>query len=129
MLSLIPSDTPPSGVADEGAPRDAGVERMARLLETLDLDCRCRERLRHAIAAFRDLEARRRERRALDRAFQSRAEILALVLLLDDLETVSEPVIDPSVCREMGEVFAEIESTARVAAAALRRLAETDRPA
>jgi len=124
MLTLASSDERSVTPADESAPAE-GVDRIARLLETLDLDCRCRERLRHALTAFQDLETRRRERRALDRAFQSRAEILALVLLLDDLEAVSEPALDPTVCREMAEVFDEVASAARLGATALRSLSET----
>lgn len=101
---------------------DSGVERLMRVLKSAELDCWCRENLMRAIESFERLEAQRRERRSLDGAFQSRKEILGLLVFLEDLDRIMSPEFDARVCAETAQVFDDIAEAARRGAQALRRL-------
>jgi hypothetical protein len=105
-----------------GEAADSGLERLTRVLKGAELDCWCRENLLKAIESFERLEAQRRERRSLDGAFQSRKEILGLLVFLEDLDRIMSPDFDARVCVETAQVFDDIAEAARRGARALRRL-------
>lgn len=109
-----------------GERADSGVERLTRVLKGAKLDCWCRENLMKAIESFERLEAQRRERRSLDGAFQSRKEILGLLVFLEDLDRIMSPDFDARVCAETAQVFDDIAEAARRGAESLRRLCRED---
>lgn len=117
-----PNHCGPGAEPEEGA--DRAIERLTRVLRDSELDCSCRENLFRAIESFEWLEARRRQRRALDSAFARRREILGHLVFLDDLDRIVDPAFDATVCTEMARVFEDIAEAAGQGAASLRQLSE-----
>ncbi|EKS30986.1 hypothetical protein [Afipia felis] len=96
--------------------------RLQVVLTRMDLDCNCREILSEALERFSDLESRRLSRRSLLRARDHKDRIDALLMLLSDLDQLTENEKDRTVFVEMALLFEEIGRSAEAGAAALRSI-------
>lgn len=96
--------------------------RLQVVLTRMDLDCNCREILSEALERFSDLESRRLARRSLLRARDHKDRIDALLMLLSDLDQLTENEKDRTVFVEMALLFEEIGRSAEAGAAALRSI-------
>lgn len=106
------------------------IARLQIVLTRADLDCGCRALLDSAVDRFFDLEARRLSKRALMRARDHKARVIAVLELLSDLDQLSEVEKDRTVFPEMALLFDEISYSSAAASAALREIedASPERP-
>lgn len=86
----------------------------------MDLDCNCREILGDALERFSNLEEQRLSRRLLLRARDRKDRIDAILMLLSELDQLTENEKDRTVFAEMALLFDEIAQSAEAGAAALR---------
>lgn len=96
------------------------IGRLQVVLTRMDLDCSCRELLGGAMERFSDLEAQRLSRRSLLRARDHKDRIDAILMLLSELDTLTENEKDRTVFVEMALLFDEIGQSAAASAVALR---------
>lgn len=102
------------------------IERVRHVLLFAGLDCRCRETLATALDRFATLERRRLSRRGLALARDHKDRVAAVLLLLSELDQVTEGEQDRSVFEEMALLFVEIANSAQAGAAALRAIEERE---
>ncbi|MGB3448396.1 MAG: hypothetical protein WBA48_17035 [Xanthobacteraceae bacterium] len=98
------------------------IERLRRTLLFSDLDCRCRDTLAAALDRFSALERRRLSRQGLSHARDHKDRIAAILILLSELDQMTEGEQDRSVFEEMALLFLEIASSAQAGAAVLRAI-------
>jgi hypothetical protein len=96
------------------------IGRLQTVLTRMDLDCSCREILSDALERFSNLEEQRLSRRSLLRARDHKDRIDAILMLLSELDQLTENEKDRSVFTEMALLFDEIGRSAEAGAAALR---------
>ena len=113
------SHCPP--VKSEPAP-DAFVARIRSVIETVALDCDCRQRVNDALGRFIELEQQREARRHLLSSRHHRAAIAALLDLLNELDDISWREADRGVFAEFAHLFEDIAEHALLGAADLRRM-------
>ena len=114
---------PAPGPAFEDPAEATVIRRIRTLIEGVDLDCECRERLDGALARFTTLEHRRMLRRHLTQARQDRERIKALLGLLQEVDDLVATEPDRSVYKELALLFDEVAAIAKEGAAAMNRLA------
>ncbi len=105
-----------------GSARQDALERVRRIIDTLDLDCACRSNLEQALDRLCALDLVRENRQAFRRARQARVTITLLVELLADLEETPLGETDVSVFAEFAQLFESIAAEAACGAAALHGL-------
>ena len=98
------------------------IGRLEAVLTRADLDCRCRDLLSNALERFSSLEEKRLSRRSLTMARDHKERIAAILMLLSELNQITDNERDRSVFVEMSLLFDEIGHSAQIAAAALREL-------
>ena len=98
------------------------IGRLRRVLRPEELNCTCRETLDGALDRFDQLDRRRESRRQLATARDHKERISALLVLLSELDALSEAENDRSVFEELALLFIEIARSAEAGAAALREL-------
>jgi len=118
----IPVTTPHPPVQNETV--DV-VNRLRQVLMHVDLECECQESLASALERFTALEKRRVSRRQLVEARDHKDRIAATLMLLSELDELTEGEPDRSVFKEMALLFSDIAESAAAGAAALNRI--TDR--
>jgi hypothetical protein len=96
------------------------VERLRRVLGSVDLECACRMTLNGVLERFSDLERRRRLRSALSEARRQRKWIAGQLDFLAELDELTENESDVSVFEEVAALFDEIGIAARSAAQTIR---------
>lgn len=96
------------------------IGRLQIVLTRMDIDCSCRELLGGALERFANLEAQRLSRRSLLRARDHKDRIDAVLMLLAELDQLTESEKDRTVFAEMALMFDEIARSAVAGAAALR---------
>jgi len=96
------------------------IGRLQIVLTRMDIDCSCRELLGGALERFANLEAQRLSRRSLLRARDHKDRIDAVLMLLAELDQLTESEKDRTVFAEMALMFDEIARSAAAGAAALR---------
>jgi hypothetical protein len=101
---------------------EALFARIATVIQDIDLDCECRDRLRAALARFDHLERRRLSRRALTAARDQRERIAGLTALLADLDEIGWDERDGTIYRELADLFEDIAAAATAGAGAIRSL-------
>lgn len=94
------------------------VKRMQTVFTRSNMDGHCREMLRSAVDRFLALEARRLSKTLLTRGRKER--IAAILMLLSELDQLTEDESDRSVFEELALLFDEISRTAVAGSAALR---------
>ena len=114
---------PAPGPAFEDPAEATVIRRIRTLIEGVDLDCECRERLDGALARFTTLEHRRMLRRHLTQARQDRERIEALLGLLQEVDDLVATEPDRSVYKELALLFHEVAAIAKEGAAAMNSLA------
>ncbi|MCB1414319.1 MAG: hypothetical protein KDJ76_14425 [Xanthobacteraceae bacterium] len=109
-------------MAETGQTREALdlIGRLQVVLTHMDLDCGCRALLDGALERFSNLEAQRLSRRSLLHARDHKDRIDAILMLLSELDNLSENEKDRTVFVEMALLFDEIRQSAAAGAAALR---------
>ncbi|SCZ13801.1 hypothetical protein [Microvirga guangxiensis] len=100
-----------SGTAPSLAPSPLLV-RVRAVMDTLDLDCRCRGKLDAALERFEALENRRQLRGLILDARHQAERIGALLELVGELDTVSTDETDLSVFQEIALLFEDIKAAA-----------------
>ena len=116
-----PRDTP-------RAPNDDGtavLSRLSTIVDGLDLDCDCRDRLSSSLRRFIELEQTRHRASRLRAAREDVARIVSLLSLLRDLDDIGHNEPDSSVYSELAHLLQDISEAAQDAAARLHSL---DRP-
>ncbi len=103
---------------------DILVCRLRRILLSAQLSCQCRTSLDEALARFLVLETRRLLRRSLREARSQRDWIASQLLLLVELNEITEHETDQTVFEEMVLLFDGIESAAAAASRALREVSD-----
>jgi hypothetical protein len=101
------------------------VNRLRRILSSVQLDCECRATLDVALDRFSSIEGRRQLRSALAEARRQREWIAAQLDFLADLDEITEQEADDSVYGEMAGIFDEIAAAAERAASVLRDTARS----
>lgn len=96
--------------------------RIEAVLQGVELDCSCREKVSQAIGRFEALESSRQTRRALEAAKDQRDRIMGLISLLAELDEIGWQERDRTVFREMAALFKDVSEAASVAAQALDSL-------
>jgi hypothetical protein len=96
------------------------IGRLQTVLTRMDLDCSCREILGDALERFSNLEEQRLSRRSLLRARDHKDRIDAILMLLSELDQLTENEKDRTVFTEMALLFDEIGRSAEAGAVALR---------
>ncbi|WP_262268369.1 hypothetical protein [Microvirga yunnanensis] len=89
------------------------LTRVRTVMDTLDLDCRCRGKLDAALERFETLENRRQLRGLILDARHQAERIAALLELVGELDTVSTDEADLSVFREIALLFEDIKAAAK----------------
>lgn len=102
------------------------VNRLRRILSSVQLDCECRATLDVALDRFSSVEGRRQLRSALAEARRQRKWIAAQLAFLADLDEITEQETDESVYGEIAGIFDEIGSAAERAANVLRDMVRPD---
>lgn len=88
------------------------LTRVRAVMDTLDLDCRCRGKLDAALERFEALENRRQLRGLILDARHQAERIGALLELVGELDTVSTEETDLSVFQEIALLFEDIRAAA-----------------
>ncbi len=88
------------------------LTRVRAVMDTLDLDCRCRGKLDTALKRFETLENRRQLRGLILDARHQAERIGALLELVGELDTVSTDEADLSVFQEIALLFEDIKAAA-----------------
>jgi len=88
------------------------LTRVRAVMDTLDLDCRCRGKLDAALERFEALENRRQLRGLILDARHQAERIGALLELVGELDTVSTDETDLSVFQEIAMLFEDIKAAA-----------------
>jgi hypothetical protein len=88
------------------------LTRVRAVMDTLDLDCRCRGKLDAALERFEALESRRQLRGLILDARHQAERIGALLELVGELDTVSTDEADLSVFQEIALLFEDIKAAA-----------------
>jgi len=88
------------------------LTRVRAVMDTLDLDCRCRGKLDAALERFEALENRRQLRGLILDARHQAERIGALLELVGELDTVSTDEADLSVFQEIALLFEDIKAAA-----------------
>jgi hypothetical protein len=88
------------------------LTRVRAVMDTLDLDCRCRGKLDAALERFEALESRRQLRGLILDARHQTERIGALLELVGELDTVSTDEADLSVFQEIALLFEDIKAAA-----------------
>ncbi len=120
MQQPVPCKRDAAGIAGG----DNAIRRIRNLLDNIELDCACRERLDTAIERFAELEEFRVRRHALAAARHERLRIASLLHLLEELEELPVTEPDESVFQELAELFDEVIQAARRGEALLRGLSD-----
>ena len=89
------------------------LTRVRAVMDTLDLDCRCRGKLDAALERFEALENRRQLRGLILDARHQAERIGALLELVGELDTVSTDEADLSVFQEIALLFEDIKAAAK----------------
>lgn len=98
--------------------------RIRNVLESIELDCACRERLDTAFQRFAELEEFRARRHAHAVARHERLRIASILHLLEELEELPVTEPDESVFPELAGLFAEVIEAAHFGEAVLRGLSD-----
>ncbi|QFU14831.1 hypothetical protein [Microvirga thermotolerans] len=114
-MKLVSPDPEP-GKAARSDPSPL-LARVRAVLETLDLDCRCRDKLGAALERFEILEARRQLRGLILDARHQAERIAALLELVGELDTLTAEETDLSVFAEIARLFEDIRDAAARGAA------------
>jgi hypothetical protein len=88
------------------------LTRVRAVMNTLDLDCRCRGKLDAALERFEALENRRQLRGLILDARHQAERIGALLELVGELDTLSTDEADLSVFQEIALLFEDIKAAA-----------------
>lgn len=88
------------------------LTRVRAVMDTLDLDCRCRGKLDAALERFEALENRRQLRGLILDARHQAERIGALLELVGELDTVPTDEADLSVFQEIALLFEDIKAAA-----------------
>lgn len=88
------------------------LARVRTVLNGLDLDCECRDKLDAALERFVALENRRQLRGLILDARHQAERIAALLELVSELDTVSTDEADLSVFQEIALLFDDIKGAA-----------------
>ncbi len=107
----------------QAEPVSSVVVRLGTIIEGLELDCGCRERVREALSRFADLEARRHARRELAEARHQRERIAAILVFLEELDEIASDEADTGVFQEIALLFRDVAEAAASGAEAMERLA------
>jgi len=102
------------------------LARVRAVMDTLDLDCRCRGKLDAALERFEALENRRQLRGLILDARHQAERIGALLELVGELDTVSTDESDLSVFQEIALLFEDIRAAATRGAEDMVRAAGLD---
>ncbi len=102
------------------------LARVRAVMDTLDLDCRCRGKLDAALERFEALENRRQLRGLILDARHQAERIGALLELVGELDTVSTDEADLSVFQEISLLFEDIKAAAMRGAEDMVRAAGLD---
>lgn len=84
------------------------LDRVRAVLDTLELDCRCRSKVDDALERFEALENRRQVRALILDARNQAERIAALLELVSELDTVRIDETDLGVFDEIAFLFADI---------------------
>ena len=108
------------------SPSSPLLTRVRGVMDTLDLDCRCRGKLDAALERFEALENRRQLRGLILDARHQAERIGALLELVGELDTVSTDEADLSVFHEIALLFEDIRAAAMRGAEDMVRAAGLD---
>lgn len=103
---------------------DVLVRRLRRILLSAQLNCQCRASLDDVLARFLVFETRRLLRKSLRDARSQRDWIASQLLLLVELDEITEHEADQTVFEEMVLLFDGIESAAAAASRVLREVSD-----
>lgn len=118
---LFPTSTAPQ------APRVRSLtQRIGVIVESVALDCDCRQRVTGALERFASQEQDRRDRRYLLEARQHRAAIAALIDLLTELDDIDWRETDRTAFGELAHIFDDIAHQAGLGAAVMREMSESE---
>ena len=84
------------------------LDRVRAVLDTLELDCKCRSKVDDALERFEALENRRQVRALILDARHQAERIAALLELVSELDTVRIDETDLGVFDEISLLFADI---------------------
>lgn len=104
------------------------LARVRAVMDTLDLDCRCRGKLDAALERFEALKNRRQLRGLILDARHQAERIAALLELVGELDTVSTDETDLSVFQEIALLFEDIKAAAARGAEDMVRAGRFDLP-
>jgi hypothetical protein len=102
------------------------LTRVRAVLDTLDLDCRCRGKLDAALERFEALENRRQLRGLILDARHQAERIAALLELVGELDTIGTEETDVSVFKEIACLFEDIKAAATRGAEDMMRAASCE---
>ncbi|KLK90891.1 hypothetical protein AA309_23515 [Microvirga vignae] len=102
------------------------LNRVRAVLDTLDLDCRCRGKVDAALERFETLETRRQLRGLILDARHQAERIAALLELVGELDTIGTEETDVSVFKEIACLFEDIKAAAARGAEDMMRAASCD---
>ncbi|WP_445504599.1 hypothetical protein [Microvirga sp. G4-2] len=108
------------------ANRSPLLNRVRAVLDTLDLDCKCRGKVDAALERFEALETRRRLRGLILDARHQAERIAALLELVGELDTIGTEETDVSVFKEIACLFEDIKAAAARGAEDMMRAASCE---
>ena len=88
------------------------LARVRAVMDTLDLDCRCRGKVDAALERFETLETRRQLRGLILDARHQAERIAALLELVGEIDTIGTEETDVSVFKEIACLFEDIKTAA-----------------
>jgi hypothetical protein len=97
--------------------------RVRNIISTVELDCRCRDKLDQALQRFADLELRRDLIGLIADGRRQSQRIAALLDLLRELDEIQAEESDRSIFEELALLFDAIAAAAAEGAGDMRRLA------
>lgn len=107
-------------MAEKTTASSAPIQRIRAIIQTVDLDCECRDKLDLALDRFELLEQRRHLRALIQDARRQAEQIAALLDLLRELDEVRFDENDNSVFEELALLFDAIAVAAVTGAGDMR---------
>ena len=108
-------------MAGETTASSVPIERIRAIIRTVDLDCKCRDKLDLALDRFELLEQRRNLRALIQDARRQAEQIASMLDLLRELDEIRADESDNSVFEELALLFDAIATAAASGAQDMRK--------